>query len=95
MKKMQGLLQKMADTLDLPGEPLPGNTVLELLGDGRVLIESHHGIKAYSTEKILVSVSFGLLAVRGENLLLSRMSLQNLIITGKICSLELIRREGL
>ena len=91
MKKMQNYLQKFIDSMDLPGEALPGNTVLELLGDGRILIEKHKGIKAYSAESVLISVTFGLVAVHGEGLRLSRMSLQNLIITGTISGLELIR----
>ena len=37
---------------DLPGEPLPGQSLLELTGDRQVLIENHRGVTQYSREQV-------------------------------------------
>ena len=95
MGKKHAMLQKLADMVDLPGEAIPGNTVIELLSENRLMIEHHEGIRAYSRERILVGVSFGQAEIQGEALTLRQMTLQDLIITGRIASVLLHRRGDL
>ena len=87
MGKGEGLLRQLADRMELTGEPLPGQPVAELWGNQRVLIEPHRGIVAYSREQITVKVKFGLLEIDGEDLELTRMTADTLIISGKIRSI--------
>ena len=84
MGKGEHLLRQLADRMELTGEPLPGQPVAELWSNRRVLIENHRGIVAYSRESIAVKVKFGLLEVTGEELELTRMTGETLIISGKI-----------
>ena len=79
----------LADGLDLTGEPAPGISMVELWGSGRLLIEHHGGVLAYCPEEILISVSYGQLKVSGEDLTLSLMTRQRMIIQGKIQGLQI------
>ena len=80
--------------LDLPEEGLPGETLVEIMGDSRVLIEGHRGVREYSREKIGVNVRFGTVTVCGHGLTLRCMTREQLIITGKIQGIALARRDS-
>ncbi len=87
--------EKFMDLLagDLPGEPLPGQSLLELTGDRQVLIENHRGVTQYSRERIGVKVSYGELLVCGRCLELARMSQGQLVVSGAVDSIQLCRRR--
>ena len=72
------------EKLDLLDEPVPGQPLVELCGEGRVLIENHAGVREYGAERIGVRVRFGMIVIQGTNLKLCRMTKQQLVITGKI-----------
>ena len=93
MAREHRLLQRLAEEMDLAGEPIPGQSILELAGDGRVLVENHLGITQYCCEKICVKVKFGHLAISGCNLELTRMTRDQLIITGRIDTVTVHRRK--
>ena len=63
----QDLLSRLTEDLELPGEILPGQSLVELVGDSRVL-------------------------VCGENLDLARMTQRQLVITGRVEGVTLMRR---
>lgn len=74
---------------ELYGQPLPGVPLVELAGDGRVLIENHRGVLEYGLEHIRVKVSFGSLVVSGQNLHLRHMTQSRLVICGKVQGISL------
>ena len=86
MGKGRMILQRLADGADLSAEPLPGQPIVEIAGDRRVLIENHFGVKEYSR------VKYGLVCVCGCDLELIRMTKEQLIISGRIDAVTLIRR---
>ncbi len=79
------------DGADLPGESLPGQSLLELYGDNRVLIENHQGILEYGTQKIQVKVKYGCICICGQGLQLCRMQGQQLVIVGRVESIGINR----
>lgn len=85
-------MERFADGMDLPGQPLPGQPIVELAGAGRVLIENHRGVTQYSGESICIRVSYGYVHVSGQGLVLSRMTREQLIISGRIDEIRIIRR---
>ena len=87
-------VQKIADGADLYGEPLPGVPIVEIAGEGRVLIERHGGVIEYGDQRIRVRVRFGTICVLGNGLELTRMTKQQLIISGQIDCVQLQRRCG-
>lgn len=94
MQKQRHLLDRLVEDMDLTGEPIPGQPVLELAGDGRILMENHQGIIQYSCDKICVKVKFGHVAVCGRNLELAKMTREQLVITGNIDAVTIHRRNG-
>ena len=88
----QDLLSRFTEDLELPGEILPGQSLVELAGDSRVLIENHRGVTEYSRCRIGATVSFGRVLVCGENLELARMTQRQLVITGRVEGVTLVRR---
>ena len=92
MDKKGKLLTRITEAVDLQEEPVPGIPLVEVLGDHRVLIENHAGIKEYGGERIQVQVSYGQICVIGKDLVLSRMIKGQLVISGTINEIHLLRR---
>ena len=88
----QDLLSRLTEDLELPGEILPGQSLVELVGDSRVLVENHQGGTEYSRCRSGATVSFGRVLVCGENLELARMTQRQLVITGRVEGVTLMRR---
>ncbi len=87
----KNLLQRLTEGADLPAEPLPGQPLVELAGDRRVLIENHRGVTEYGREQIRVRVRYGQILVCGGGMELARMTKEQLVIAGRIDSVTLIR----
>ena len=92
MGRNRNWLQSLAEGADLGGEPLPMQPLVELAGDGRVLIEHHQGVVQYSREKICVKVRYGIVAISGCGLELRHMNRAQLSISGRIDCVALERR---
>jgi sporulation protein YqfC len=82
----------LTDKMDLAEETLPGQPIIEILGENRVLIENHRGVKGYSRQCIVIRVRFGDVHVSGDCLQLICMSKERLIIQGMIYQVSLKRR---
>lgn len=93
MKQRRGWMERLADSADLQGEALPGQPLVELFSDRRVLIEHHGGVTEYGREKIQVKVRYGYVCICGGCLELARMTAEQLVITGRIDSVSLIHRR--
>jgi len=92
--KNQGrFFQWLAQTADLEGEPLPGESILELSGDRRILIENYSGIREYSCECVSVHVRYGYIRICGHGLSLSRMTREQLIVRGRIDGIQIWRKS--
>lgn len=92
MGKRRYIWERLADGADLAAEPMPGQPIVEIAGDRRVLIENHFGVKEYSREKIAVKVKYGFVCVCGCGLELIRMTREQLVISGSIDAVSLVRR---
>ena len=77
------------DRLDLPEEQGIGETLVEIVGYRRVLVEHHQGVIQYSTDMISIKVKYGTISVCGRNLELTRMNCDQVIISGCIHSIML------
>ena len=93
MRQDRNILRWLADHTDLDGEPIPGETLVELAGDRRILIENHSGVREYGRGRIVVNVKYGTIQICGNGLELNRMSREQLVIWGRIDSISVFRRE--
>lgn len=91
MAKKRYFAERLAMAADLPDEPIPGQPLVEIAGQRRVLIENHLGVTQYGCDAIRVRVKYGAICVCGQRLELSKMSRGQLVITGCIDSVNLLR----
>lgn len=93
MKKRIGLIEQLAEHTNLQDEPFPGQSLAELYGDRRILIEHHCGVLHYSEHIICVKMKYGVLRIEGLHLELAKMCAGQLVITGIINSLTIAGRK--
>ena len=86
-------MRQLADHAELMEEPMPGQPVVELLGEGRVLIEGHMGVCAYSDHEISVKTRIGIVKIDGCNLKLTNMSISKLVISGAVSCVHIDGRR--
>ena len=85
------IFERMANVTDLNTEPVPGKPLVEIVSDTSVLIENHCGVISYSTDTVTVKTKHGCIIVEGEQLILKKMSCEQLKISGSIHTVELKR----
>lgn len=90
MGRLPKTLNRIASD-ELIGESLPKRPIIELCSDCRLYVERHLGVYEYSDVEIHIGVCFGKLIIKGVSLKLASMSKENLVVTGKIQCVELIR----
>lgn len=88
MERKESLLERAAQALEMPGDAVAGLIRLELLGDRELRMEAHKGILAYGPSEIHVSGGKVVVRIRGEGLELRSMNPAELLITGRISSLD-------
>ena len=85
--------EALLEEAELPGELLPGQSLLEVAGQSRALVEGHDGISEYGTERIRVRVKYGAVCICGDGLELTRMTKEQVVISGRIRSVALEEGE--
>ena len=91
MGKNRNIMERVAAAVDLQDEPFPGLPLVEIAGDRRVLIENHRGVLEYGAQIIRVKVKYGHICICGNALELARMNRGQLVISGRVDSVQLIR----
>lgn len=89
MSHRNGIMKRSVLSAELSGEPIGGTPLVEILGDKRVLIENHKGIRCYSCNIVSVNTNCGCICIDGERLEIVNMTKQRLVITGKVQSVTL------
>ena len=84
------LAEMFVQKIELEDEPLPFQSLIEIVGNCRVLIENHKGITHYSREKVCVRINRGVACVCGSGLTIAVMRKERLVICGKICGIDLM-----
>lgn len=85
-------IQRIADGTQLYGESVPGQTIIEIAGDRRILVEQHEGVVEYGIQRIRIKAKYGIICITGCQLQLKQMSREQLIVTGQIESVQIQRR---
>lgn len=83
----------MSGTVDSIGTQtgiLPGQPLIEIYRNRRVLIENHKGILCYSRQQIQVRMAYGSVCICGDDMYLKRMCKEQLVVSGCIRSVALL-----
>ena len=83
------LREKSAQLFDLPADVIAGVPRMELVGDSEFRMENHKGILSCGDEEIHVSGGIYLVKLSGKELEVRAMTGLELLVTGKIRSIEL------
>jgi sporulation protein YqfC len=86
--RRKGIVTRAIDVFDLPGEVIAGLPKLTLVGNSRLHIEGHKGILEYDSSQIAINGGKLILKLRGENLEVTAMSAEEMLIRGTILSIE-------
>lgn len=89
---MSGKYEKaelLSERLDIPSDISVGTAKLSIFGKNRVLIENHKGILHYSENEIELSAKGMTVKLLGDGLSIDAMDKSDMLITGKILSVEL------
>lgn len=73
-------------------EAMPVLPIVELAGDGRVLVENHLGVIQYTDNQVGIKMKYGVIQICGCSLLLEYMTKTRLVIIGRIDQILLHRR---
>lgn len=88
LKKMESLAGELAERLQLPEEALLSAAKLTVVAGRRLVVENHRGILEYGPERIVVSAGRAKLCINGAQLSLEAMNKTELLIVGRIQSVE-------
>ena len=84
------LSEETAHRFDLPADGLAGLPRITVTGRKRVCVENHRGLLAYSGERVEISGGSVRVCITGTDLLLRVMKKDAVVLTGNICSVELL-----
>ena len=88
MKKIGELPRELAEKLELPGELLPHTGSVQIIGGRQALVEGQRGILEYSEERVVLALKRGKIILSGSGLRLRAMMSGEMLISGKIQTVE-------
>ncbi len=83
-KKAHRLRRSLLKSLDLPEETSGAAPKCTLLGRSDLLVENHGGVLQYGPDCIRLYTSEGVLAISGEELLLSELGKERAYVEGRV-----------
>ena len=82
------LVKSVTDRLELPKDMMFGVPILTITGQNDLTVENYKGILEYENFFVRLNTTIGVLNINGFNLSLNEMTDEDLIITGKIESID-------
>ena len=88
-KNRKNNVRKINKLLEFPEEISSDEPKITIMGFGKVMVENYKGILEYENFFIRLNTYIGVININGFNLSLNEMTDENLLITGKIESIDL------
>lgn len=82
-------VRKINKLLEFPEEISSNEPKITIMGFGKIMVENYKGILEYESFFIRLNTHIGIVNINGFNLSLNEMTDENLLITGKIESIDL------
>ena len=89
MKSKKQRLNKINDLLEFPKEIGSSLPRITMVGFNRLLIENYKGILEYEEFFIKINTYIGIININGFNLELNNLTDDDILITGKIDSIDI------
>ena len=87
-ENMRRKVRKIDEILEIPEELSTNNPKLTIMGFERLLIENYRGILEYQDYFVRLNTYIGIININGFNLKLEEMTTDDLLVTGKIDSID-------
>ena len=88
MSRYRDNAELLADRASLPTDAVCGAVKLTVYGRRRALIENHNGIIDYEEDLIIVDCGAMRISIRGDELTLTAMNKNDMLIRGRLLSIE-------
>ncbi len=85
---MRKKARRLDEILEIPVELSTDNPKLTIVGFERILIENYRGILEYQEYFVRINTYIGIININGFNLQLEEMTTDDLLVTGKIDSID-------
>ena len=80
--------ETVADVWGVPKDVIMNIPRLTISGDKEIYIENHKGVLVYTDGEIRVSTAMGVVRIRGKNLVIRRIRLEDMLISGAFAGVE-------
>ncbi len=88
---MNNIKANISEALEIPKDILLDLPKVTFIGNLQVNIENHKGIVEYSDDNIRIKIKDGILKVSGMDLVIKTIVTEEIIISGKIASIDFFR----
>ncbi len=82
--------ERLTEVLELPKEIVLNIPKITMIGNSNFVVENYKGIIEYGNKRIRINTGKGLMKIQGDGLSIREITSENIIIVGKIGSLEFI-----
>lgn len=89
MTKKRKMQSRIGNLLEMPNEITTNEPKLTIQGFKELLIENYKGILEYEEFYVRISTHIGTININGFNLNLKQMTDEDIMVTGKIDSIDL------
>lgn len=89
MPKRRKMQSRIGNLLEMPNEITTNEPKLTIQGFKELLIENYKGILEYEEFYVRISTHIGTININGFNLNLKQMTDEDIMVTGKIDSIDL------
>ena len=88
LAKQEKVKREVTAASALPKEIVLNLPLITLYGNEELNLENYKGVVEYTSERIRISTSKGILKIEGRNLLLKQVTSENISVTGGILRIE-------
>ena len=90
MKSLNYTLRKLTNTADIPLSFDSGFPEIRISAMNSMVIEPHRGVRSFAEDGVLVETGGGLIHIRGNDIVLKRMTWRELRLQGRFRAVEIV-----
>lgn len=87
-KKLEQVKSAVSDIFELPKDIMLDMPKISMVGKNQILVENHRGVIEYTSSRIRVNSTIGVIRIQGDNLNLRNIATDDIMIIGGVKSIE-------
>jgi sporulation protein YqfC len=91
LRKSKKVMSRMTEFLEIPKEISSNQPKITIVGFDELVIENYKGILEYEDLYVKINTHIGTINISGINLNLKQMTDEDILVTGKMDSIEIER----